>query len=153
MNTSKVDLVQAGYLLLGIVILCIAAWWWHSTPASAPVGMATPATIAKEVKNVPTETIQPKKLVVYKQQAAANLGQSVADWVKNDMRIAAATSVKEDTHPQTIVTAVDTTTGKVETRVVREGYPWLAALQTGEVGVLYGSANGAPQTRDRKSVV
>jgi CMP-2-keto-3-deoxyoctulosonic acid synthetase len=55
-----------------------------------------------------------------------------------DAHVIAATQVKADLHPQTVVTVIDSATGESVTIIKRDPYPWIAATQAGEVRLDYG---------------
>jgi hypothetical protein len=135
MNTVKFDKVQGAYtiLLLILVLAILAGAWYYFKPKPAQTGQYVTATVAPEMKAIPKITIHPKALKVYVSSTKLKL----PDTMKNQPVIA-ATEVKTDLHPQTVVTTVNPDTGETTTIVRRDAYKLLQAIQTGEMRLSYG---------------
>lgn len=127
---------------IAVSLILLAVIWWEYTPRPAPVGQWQTAPAAAPVNKVPKVALSCKPVTVYAQPAKQKLALPPA--VQNDAGkyVLSANQVKPDLHPQTLTTIYDAETGQTDTLVRRDPYPWLAAEQTGSLGLSYGIANG-----------
>lgn len=131
-------------LALVMVLALLVLAWWHFTPSPAPVGSTVVAQKAPELKKAPRQNITPPKVSVYKPPAKAKLDLP-AD-IQGDPNKYVLDSVKlpNDTHPHTVTTVIDATTGEVQTFDRRDPLPWFKPEQTGEARLDYGFKAGRP---------
>lgn len=122
---------------LALIVACVMLWS-SFTPSPAPVSQWTPAKIAPVVAAVRTVQIEIPKVTVFSAPAKAKLKLPDVLVQNPDAHVIAATQVKADMRPQTVVTVIDAITGKSETITRREPYPWVAFTQTGEIRLDYG---------------
>lgn len=102
-----------------------------------------PADVAPQVAHVPTVAVpMAAPIRVYAPAAKAKLNLPAAIVAAPNKHVAAATRIKPDQHPQTVVTVVDTSTGDVETITRKEPLPWIAREHTGELQLSAGIKNG-----------
>lgn len=127
-------------LLAGLVVLATA--WQVFRDKPAPVGSTVVAKPAAELRGIPHQDITPPKVQAYAPPAKKKLDLP-AD-VQDDPNKYVLDSVKlpNDTHPHTITTVIDATTGEVQTFDRRDPLPWFRPEQTGEVRIDYGIKNG-----------
>lgn len=124
----------------------LAVLWWHFRPHPAPVSVPVIAQAAKVVSGVGRQTVT-LPLKVYKPEAKQRLKLPQAVQADPAQHVAAASTVKPDTHPHTVSTVVDEKTGEVTTYDTRDPLPWLAVDSHGEAGVAYGIRDGQPTVR------
>lgn len=115
--------------------------------AAAPVVVATPAkVVAYEPKQ---EVIIKKPIKVYKHGQAIKSRIELPDSVIQDptIEVLSAVEVKQDDHPHTVTTVINTETGDTQTYTRTEPLPWLSFKNSGEAGVYLGMKNGTPAVR------
>lgn len=122
---------------LALIVACVMLWS-SFTPSPAPVSQWQPAKVAPVVDAVPTVQIEIPKVTVFSAPAKAKLKLPDAIVQNPDAHVIAATQVKPDLHPQTVVTVINSATGESETITRRDPYPWAAATQSGELRLDYG---------------
>lgn len=120
-------------------------WLKNFFASEIPVGVAVLATESDAVADVSkTEIVILKPISVYAPEAKRKT--RLPDLIINDMdkHVIASSTVKSDTHPQTVTTVIDSVTGKSTTFVVREPLPWLALSRNGHVAAYYGLSGSNP---------
>lgn len=144
MNTRVKRILWLLALVMVQALLVLA--WGHFTPSPAPVGSTVVAQKAPELKKVARKNITPPKVSAYEPPAKAKLDLP-AD-IQGDPNKYVLDSVKlpNDTHPHTVTTVIDATTGEVQTFDRRDPLPWFAFRQTGEVRLDYGFKAGRPMS-------
>lgn len=127
-------------LLAGLVVL--ATSWQTFRDKPAPVGSTVVAKPAAELRGAQHQDITPPKVPVYAPPVKKKLG--LPPVVQDDPNKYVLDSVKlpNDTHPHTVTTVIDATTGEVQTFDRRDPLPWFKPEQTGEVRIDYGIKNG-----------
>ena len=127
--------------VLGLFVAAVLLWW-HFLPDHAPVGQPKLAKTAPELNGEQKQPITPPKVQAYAPPAKRKLGLP-AD-VQDDPNKYVLDSVKlpNDTHPHTVTTVIDATTGEVQTFDRRDRLPWFRPEQTGEARIDYGIKNG-----------
>lgn len=105
-----------------------------------PVGTESViATVAPAVRKAPRVRVAVKAPIETIQgDAKANLKLPASVIASADEQVISASQVKADLHPQTVSTVLNTETGKVETFVKADPYPWLAVEARGEASIAYG---------------
>lgn len=123
-----------------VVILALVGYIAYDKLFTRPVGgESVIATEAPAIKDVPTKDVTIKAPVkAFQGKSKARLKLPDAVQKDENQQVIAASQVKADLHPQTISTVVNTETGKVETFVKQDPYPWLAWEPRGEAKLLYG---------------
>jgi hypothetical protein len=117
--------------------------WDRYTPPPAKINewvQAKPAAPLATVPRVGVTVTAPVQ--VYAPRAKTKLKLPPALQQNADVHVLAATQIKADLHPQTVVTTINSETGASETLIRRDPYPWLAAEQTGEIRLDYGIKTG-----------
>jgi hypothetical protein len=115
-----------------------------------PSYQAVLAKPSKAVKNTPKIEVAIKKPVkVYKGGAAIKNNLKLPPNVISDdaEQVIASSEVKNDDHPHTITTTINTETGESETYIKAEPLPWLSFDKRGSVGVYYGFKSGVGTAR------
>lgn len=107
----------------------------YFTPAPMPPGSTVIATPAPELKRVPKVDITPPKVAVFAPAAKKKVGLPTATQADPNKHVLGSSKVKSDTHPHTITTVIDSTTGEVTTFDRMDKLPWLAAESRGEVRI------------------
>jgi hypothetical protein len=127
--------------IAGIVFCVFLLWLIMKKPDPAPVNKPVVAQAAPEVADEPKVDIKPADVQVYAPVAKERV--EVPAEVKADPAVAVLASDKlpESDHPETVTTVLDADTGKSQTYVVQDPYPWLAAENHKEVGMAYGFKN------------
>jgi hypothetical protein len=121
------------------IIIAGAIMWYLATPVKQPDGIYIPAKIDPAVADVKKVEVACTKLEVYAPEAKQKLGLPVAEQADTNIDVLAATKVDpNDPHPKTIVSTVDIKTGKVDTEVKEDPYPWLVAENHSEVRADFG---------------
>ena len=111
---------------------------------TAPSILAQPA---KELKNVKTETLNCKPVIVYQDKAkkSLNLPETVAR--DPDKKVTASTKVSASDFPNTVTSVYDTGTGATDLFIRRDPLPWLATNARYELGIGYGYSDNGSVTR------
>ncbi len=122
---------------LALIVACVTLWS-SFTPAPAPVSQWTPAKVSPMVANVPTVQVKIPKVTVFSAPAKKKLKLPESIITNPDEHVIAATQIKADQHPQTVVTVINSETGKSETITRRDPYPWIAIEKQGEIRLDYG---------------
>ena len=102
---------------------------------------------APQVAAIPTQQIKPPSVKVYTARAKQTL--QLPDTIKSDpnLYVLQSTRVPKNTHPITITSVIDQTTGDTQTLIREEPLPWFATEQTGEVRLDVGLKNVLNVTR------
>lgn len=126
--------------LLVMVVGSVGYALWDVLSAPRPVGGdSVIATEAPAVRKVTTEQVVIKAPVkAFKGRTKANLKLPAAVQADPKQEVIAASQVKSALRPQTVSTVVNTETGKVETFVKTDPYPWLALETRGEIRLAHG---------------
>lgn len=137
-------------ILIGILIVLISSIfiWDRFSPINQPVGQWTDAKQPKLLENIPKINISPKTVKVYNKSAKKKLNLPEKFLQDESQYVLSSTTLKHDWRPQTITTVLNGETGESTTITRREEYPWLAAENTGEIRVEYGTKfHGVPVGR------
>lgn len=130
------------YIWLFACLVILALVWWYFTPRPAPVGSTVVAQKAPELKNVPRQNIAPPKVPVYEPPAKAKLDLPADIQDDPNKYVLGSVKLPNDTHPHTVTTVIDATTGEVQTFDRRDPLPWFKPEQNGEVRIDYGIKSG-----------
>lgn len=127
--------------LFTALVAVFMAWFYFVTPTPVP-GKQTEAIPAKEVKNVPKETIQlPAGIKVRKPAAKAAVGLPTAIVEDESKHVIDAVTLPDDGHKHTAIIVLDDKTGEVTITDKIEPLPWLAAVDEMEIRLDYGIKN------------
>lgn len=131
------------------LVACGALVWfiWSSYQLSQTASSIAPATPAPALKAVEKVEIAPPTVQVYAPRAKAKLKLPASVQADAAVHVLAASQVRADERPHTLITTLDTSTGAVETVDRADPLPWLAPETRGEMGVSYGLRDGAPMGR------
>ena len=121
-----------------LVLTALVAIWYSNLPQKAPVGQYQVPQKAPELKLVPTEQLTCKPITVYIPIAKKEVQLPPDIQADKDKFVLDATTINSARHPQELVTIFDDKTGKTQSLIREQAYPWIQALQTGYVGVGYG---------------
>jgi len=130
---------------LAVILAGVFVWYWLTRPAPPPVNQYVTGKVARQLNKVPQVIIHPGGLKVYAPAAKAKLNLPPELQQNQNAHVLAATTVKSDLHPQTIVTTIDEKTGESTTIVRRDPYPWIALDRSGEIRIDYGIKRGLEQ--------
>jgi len=127
----------------GVLVAAIAGVGyilWDKLSAPRPVGTESVIAIeAPAVRKAPRVKVAIKKPVETIQGAAkANLKLPAAVQADPNQQVVAASQIKSDLHSQTVSTVINTETGKTETFVKQDPYPWFAVETRGEIKLAHG---------------
>lgn len=128
-------------VMLVLVLAGVGYVLWEKYNISKPPasGESVIATVAPAISNAPTVAVTIKAPVrAFQGKTKEKLKLPEAVQKDPDQQVIAASQVQADLHPQTVSTVVNTETGKVETFVKIDPYPWLAIENRGEIKMLYG---------------
>lgn len=125
-------------IILGLAVVIFASMWLREFFTEQPVGLAVEAKQDKVIIGEPTERLDCKPIVVYRDRIKEKV--KLPDQVAADpnKRVLDAVRVDPDIRPHTITPVIDTRTGNVETYDTRLALPWLAISTRGEAGIAYG---------------
>lgn len=133
------QLISEVMLVLVLVSVGYVLWEKYTTSKPPASGESVIATVAPAVKGAPTKDVVIKKPVrTFQGKSKERLKLPDAVQKDENQQVVAASQVKADLHPQTVSTVVNTETGKVETFVKIDPYPWLAIENRGEIKMAYG---------------
>lgn len=129
--------------VLALIACGVFAWaiWRDHAPAPAPIVPATPAPALQAVEQV---SIAPPTVKVYAPKAKARLRLPAAVQADAGVHVLAASQVRADERPHTLITLIDEHTGESTTVDRADPLPWLAAETRGELGISYGLRDGMP---------
>jgi hypothetical protein len=124
--------------IIALIVFCagaLASHHYFSAPPKAPVEKWTPAKPSPQVAAIARQEIKLPAVIVYAPKAKQTL--DLPDEILNDTNkyVLQATRLPSDTHPATVTTLIDQTTGEVQTYVRRELLPWFAFEHTGEARI------------------
>lgn len=142
--------VPAVLILAAIIFLALWLRNFMLEHEQSKVGTVVIATPAAEVKSVPKIDVQVKSPVkVYKGGSSLKDGLKLPTEIVHDdaQQVIASSQVKDDEHPHTITTTLNTETGESQTYVRTDPLPWFALSSRGGVGMYAGIKNGAPAVR------
>jgi hypothetical protein len=130
-------------LLVALALAGSALFGWnYFSPPPVPVAQWAQAKEAPQLKGVVKQNLITQKVAVYapaakqKLNLPANIQNDASQYVLSSSRL------PKDTHPATVTTVLDESTGEVQTYIRREPLPWLAPEQTGELRIDVGYKNG-----------
>lgn len=139
-------LIDMGIGFIAAVFVAAILWQVYK-PTQAPVNAWTPAKEAKQVALVPKEEVEIPKIEVYKPEAKKKLKLDKKIQDDPNASVIAATVVKADDRPVTVVTIIDKETGKSSTIERREPYPWFALENRREIRLSHGWRDTKTMTR------
>lgn len=125
---------------IAVALLAILAgvWlWWYMQPV-APTNTWEPVKQAPQVVKVEKVAVHPKQVQVYAPKAKAKLRLPDSMQANPEIQVIAATSIAASTHPQSVVTTINTDTGQSETFIREEPLPWFALRRSGELSLNIG---------------
>jgi len=130
-------------LIIGAIVAVVGVvvfYFLYDKLVDRPVGSdSVLAEVAPAVRKEPTAEVMIKQPVrAYQGESKARLKLPAAVQADPNQQVIAASQVKADLRPQTVSTVVNTETGKVDTYVKTDPYPWFAWEPRGEARVMYG---------------
>jgi len=145
MRVSNVPAILAAMALAA----CGALVWfiWSSYQLSRTASSIAPATPAPALKAIEKTTIAPPTVQVYAPRAKAKLKLPASVQADAAVHVLAASQVRADERPHTLITTLNESTGAVETVDRADPLPWLAPETRGEMGISYGLRDGTPMGR------
>ncbi len=142
MLTVRTMLIVVAVAACGVCALI----FWPATPTSAPrISVATPAPELRQA--APTVVIKPSMVRVHSPAAKARLKLPAAVSADAGQHVLAASQVRADERPHTLITLLDERTGEATTFDRADPLPWLAPETRGELGISYGIRDGMPVGR------
>lgn len=127
-------------IVWSVVVLALLGWIVYDHLVIRPVGtdsvVATPSPVLRRAPVVPVVIKAPVR--TYQGSTKVNLKLPAAVVADPQQQVIASSQVRADLRPQTVSTVINTETGKVETFVKTDPYPWLAWEPRGEARVAYG---------------
>jgi len=128
------------------LVVCGACAWifWPAKPVPAPVGVAT---AAPELRQVEMTTLTPPAVKVFRPAAKTRLSLPAAVQADPGQHVLAASQVRADERPHTLITLLDERTGEATTYDRADPLPWFAPETRGEMGISYGLRDGRPMGR------
>ena len=121
--------------VLGLIVAGGVVVYKTLTKVSLPSILAQPAN---ELKNVKTETLTCRPVIVYQDRAKKDLGLPETVAKDPDKKVTASTKVAASDYPNTVTSVYDTGTGATDLYIRRDPLPWLAFNRRGALGVAYG---------------
>lgn len=122
-----------------VLLAAVAALWWqHSRVRPAPVGVQVAARPNPAVVSAPVVPVKPKVVYVYVPAAKKKLALPAEVQASPSTYVLGSTKLSESDRPQTVTTTINTRTGRSETFVQQDPYPWLAAENRRSVSLSYG---------------
>lgn len=133
-------LVKAAIVIVACVLAAFGCYWLFDKLVDRPVGSdSVLADKAPAIGKQPvTEITIAAPVKAYTGNTKRNLKLPAAVQADPKQQVIAASQVKADLRPQTVSTVINTETGKVETYVKTDPYPWFAWEPRGEARVAYG---------------
>ena len=121
--------------LVLILLGALGGWYYATTTTPAPTEKWKPAQPSPQVETTPKQEIHPPAVKVYAPPAKQKL--QLPDEIQSDpnLYVLQSTRLPNDTHPATVTTVIDASTGEVQTYVRREPLPWFAFEHTGEARI------------------
>lgn len=141
------QLTRALTIRLVLVLAAYGVFAWIIWPAPAPVLPMVPAVPAPVLKTVEKITIAPPAVQVYAPKAKKKLKLPAAMQADPAQHVIAASQVRADERPHTVITLLDERTGEATTYDRADPLPWMAPETRGELGISYGLRDGAPMGR------
>jgi hypothetical protein len=127
-------------IVWSVVVAVLLGYIVYDNLVIRPVGsdsvIATPSPVLRRAPVVPVSIKAPVR--TYQGATKTNLKLPAAVITDPQQQVIAASQVRADLRPQTVSTVINTETGKVETFVKTDPYPWLAWEPRGEARVAYG---------------
>lgn len=129
---------------IAATLIAAGLLWVAFRDTQPPAVAIAPATIAPQVRGLPTVAVTPRAPVrAYAPEARRRLG--VEHLTRASEAVVAASRIEpDDPHPKTLITTLDLETGDVRSIERTEPLPWLRATSRGEVGLYYGFRAGEP---------
>lgn len=152
-STVSPWLRSLSYTTLGLVLAAfVTVMWLRHVFTEQPIPSYQPviAKPSKAVSDVPKiDVVVKKPIKVYKGGAALKNGLKLPENIVKDdsQQVISSSEVKNDDHPHTVTTIINTETGESETYDKKEPLPWLVYDTRGSVGIYYGYKGGAPVAR------
>ena len=109
-------------IILGLIVAGAVCAYNTISKITNPSILAQPA---KELKNVKTETLACRSLVVYQDKAKKSLNLPDEVTKSPDKKVTASTKVPASDFPNTVTSVYDTVTGATDMFVRRDKLPWL----------------------------
>lgn len=131
-------LTRALTIRLVLVLVAFGVFAWIIWPAPAPVLPMVPAAPAPVLKAVEMVSIAPPAVKVYAPKAKTKLKLSATVQADPAQHVIAASQVRADERPHTVITLLDERTGEATTYDRADPLPWLAPETRGELGISYG---------------
>ena len=137
-------------LLVAVLAIVYLAYdrWSKPSGTESVIAKQAPAVAHEPIVEVPIKA--PVKTFQGKSKERLKLPAAVQ--ADPNQQVIAASQVKSELRPQTISTVVNTETGKVETFVKQDEYPWLAIENRGELRLAYGYKLDGPAHDVRRVV-
>lgn len=141
-------LILAGVGLLLLAGASFGVWQYFHHPVAGVVGEAQVATVTPSLQNfLPAPTVPPKIIYVYPKAAKDQLSQyhALPSAVQADAKqgVVASSQVAASERRQIVTTTLNADTGKFESYVVAQEYPWFAFENRGELNMDYGYKGNA----------
>lgn len=134
-------------MMIGAVLVCLAAAAWLFWPAPATPPAPVVATPAPAVAGMKPMTIQPKSVRALPPRAKRKLALPTEVQAATSIYALTASHVDPGERPRTLITTLDADTGEVVAYERIEPLPWIAPSTRGEVGISYGLRDGVPMGR------
>jgi len=136
------------YVAAGIVVLLAAGGYgvWLFTRQPVDTTVAVVAKPAPAVVKVKRKVVPVKQVVVYAEEAKANLKLPPSVIANNEQQVTGATTVAPTERRVTVTSVLDTQTGETTTYTKPEPYPWIAVESRGEARFDYGYKVSRGQT-------
>lgn len=128
--------------LVLILLGALGGWYYASTTTPAATERWKPAQPSPQVEAVPKQDIHPPIVKVYTPKAKQKLQLPEEIQTDPNLYVLQSTRLPNDTHPATVTTLIDQTTGEVQTYVRREPLPWFAFEHSGEARIDVGVKSG-----------
>ena len=130
--------------ILGIIVAG-AVYAYHTiSKFTHPSVLAQPA---KELKNVQTETLACKPVIVFQDRVKKDLALPETVRKDPDKKVTASTKVPASEYPNTVSSVYDTGTGMTDLYVRRDKLPLFAMNTRYELGIGYGYTQDGSVTR------
>ncbi|MDP3939817.1 MAG: hypothetical protein Q8R92_16995 [Deltaproteobacteria bacterium] len=147
--------VGGAVVALALAGVAYGAWLWTRPPVDTTVAViAPPAPVIAKVKK---KVIPVKQVVVYAEEAKANLKLPPSVIASESQHVTGATTVQPSERRITVTSVMDEKTGETTTYTKPEPYPWVAVESRGEVRFDYGYKidvrTRVPQQVGRLSIV
>lgn len=126
-------------LAIGLLFAAIAFMAWEYTKPAPAGGPSVIATEAPAVKGAPRKKVAvkaPVEIIGGDAKKNTNLPESIQK--DDNEQVVASSQNKANLRPTTTTTVLNVETGKFDTFVKTDSYPWLAYEPRGSIGLAYG---------------